>query len=105
MEENADLCTGSFPAMTSATAFSTLRARMAPLIRPLLVGCPPLRWAAMWWLGRRQPGEVEVDGLRFAVNGNPLPGREEVLTAGKYAFIKHSSPLQEKILLTSWKVY
>ena len=38
----------------------------------------------MWWLGRRQPGEVEVDGLRFAVHPADLGVTFEIARSGEY---------------------
>ena len=54
--------------MERVTNFNRLRAMLAPAIRPVLEWIPPVRWLAMKVLARRQPAEVEVEGLAFEVH-------------------------------------
>jgi len=70
--------------MERVTTFCRLRAALAPLARPVLAGFPPARWAGLWWLRRRQPSEVEVDGRTYSVHPADFGVTFEIASTGDY---------------------
>jgi len=70
--------------MDRVTTFSRLRAMLAPAVRPVLEWVPPVRWLAMRMLARRQPAEVEVDGLAFQVHPADFGVTFEIAQTGEY---------------------
>ncbi|MDP7070619.1 MAG: FkbM family methyltransferase [Phycisphaerales bacterium] len=80
--------------MDRVTTFNKLRSALAPAVRPILEYVPPVRWAAMWWLGRRQPSEVVVDGLAYAVHPADFGVTFEIARTGDYEPATRSACLE-----------
>ncbi len=70
--------------MDRVTTFCKVRSALAPAIRPILEYVPPIRWAAMWWLGRQQPSEAKVDGLAYEVHPADFGVTFEIARTGDY---------------------
>jgi FkbM family methyltransferase len=70
--------------MDRVTTFCRLRASLAPLVRPVLEHVAPIRWVAMKWLTRRQPAEVQIGGLAYAVHPADFGVTFEIASTGDY---------------------
>ncbi len=70
--------------MSSTSGFNRLRARMAPLLRPVFERVAPLRWLALQILALRQPREVELDGDVFRVVPRDFGVTLELQATGGY---------------------
>ena len=70
--------------MSGPRLFNRLRNAAAPLLRPILEGVGPVRELGLWWLARRHPESVELDGLRFQVNPRDFGVTLELHSTGDY---------------------
>ena len=64
--------------------FRSLRQFLAPLMRPFLEHCGPLRSIASAQLARRQPKQIVLDGLRYDVHPGDFGVTLELVGTGTY---------------------
>ena len=65
-------------------SFGSLRSRLAPLIRPILEHCPPIRAIAVGMLQRRQTGRVHRCGMDFILPCGDFGVTLEAESTGTY---------------------
>lgn len=71
-------------AASKPTSFTRLRAKIAPMLRPMLEHVGIFRRPALWLLGRRQPGEFHLDGCVYKVHPRDFGVTLELHSTGDY---------------------
>lgn len=70
--------------MSGHRFFNSMRAGLAPLIRPVLERVGPVRRLGLWALSRRHPDRVELDGQVFRVDPRDFGVTFELHATGTY---------------------
>ena len=70
--------------MTPIFTFTSIRSRLAPLIRPILERCPPVRFLAVGMLKMKQSGRLRRCGMEFALPCGDFGVTLEAESTGSY---------------------
>ena len=70
--------------MKNASSFGKLRRRFAPLIRPILEHCPPVRVLAVRLLKMKQVGSLQRCGMEFTLPSGDFGVTLEAESTGEY---------------------
>ena len=70
--------------MTPIFTFTSIRSRLAPLIRPILERCPPVRFVAVGILKMKQSGRLRRCGLEFTLPCGDFGVTLEAESTGSY---------------------
>lgn len=70
--------------MTPIFTFTSLRSRLAPLIRPILERCPPIRFVAVGMLKMKQSGRLQRCGMEFTLPCGDFGVTLEAESTGSY---------------------
>jgi FkbM family methyltransferase len=70
--------------MTPFFTFSSIRSRLAPLVRPILERCPPVRFVAVSMLKMKQSGRLRRCGMEFTLPCGDFGVTLEAESTGSY---------------------
>lgn len=70
--------------MKTSSSFGNLRRRIAPMIRPILERCPPVRSVAVRLLKMKQSGELQRCGMEFQLPSGDFGVTLEAESTGEY---------------------
>ena len=70
--------------MSGPRLFNRMRDGLAPLLRPVLERIGPIRRMGLWWLARRHPDTVELEGQSFRVDPRDFGVTLELHSTGTY---------------------
>ncbi len=70
--------------MTKSSSFANIRRRLAPMIRPILEGFPPVRFFAVRLLKLKQTGKLQRCGLNFMLPSGDFGVTLEAESTGEY---------------------